>query len=178
MPEPHTSAIAHASAPVAAGTAAAAAAFAGIDDGHLVAGVFGGVVSLWFTPGAGWWRSWLSVVAGVSTAVWGAPVAAIILAQWSGLPRDVTGNLAALMLGAFATDLLTGARGVIKVLPAWIYERLTGRELSPETCATCEHLRRFGPPGAEYYACDLRRPMSDHCDEYKPRAPHEQEPPT
>lgn len=150
---------------------------AGVAPGHLIAGIFGGVVSLWFTPGAGWWRCWISFVAGVALAVYGAPLAiAIALLYWPDLPYGLIesgGNLAALVLGATATDILSGGRGLIKVMPAWIYERITGKELAPEACATCDHLRQFNREGKDLHTCDLHRTLSDGCEQYTPRTPKE-----
>lgn len=138
MAEPSSTAAAAATGvsmtPVAGATLATAgvATVMGIEYAHVVAGIAGGVVSLWFAPGLPAGRTWISIVAGTALAAFGGPVAGPALSHWAGTPPGPTANLAALLLGTFATDILAGGRGVMRALPAWLYERVTGRKLEIE----------------------------------------------
>lgn len=120
-----------ASAPLAVAALAAttAASMAGVQYMHVVAGIAGGVISLWFVRDAGVMRSWIAIVSGVSLATFGGPFFGPLVAGWAGAPVPQTSNLVALMLATFSVDILAGGRGVMRALPEWLFERITGRPM-------------------------------------------------
>lgn len=139
MAEPTSAAAAGASMTPVAGAALAAAGTAsllGVEYGHVVAGIAGGVISLWFAPGISAGRAWISIVAGTAFATYGGPIGGpLLVAATKGIvtvPAQAAGNFAALMLGTFATDIMAGGRGVLRALPVWLYERFTGKRFDQE----------------------------------------------
>lgn len=152
-----------------AGMAVAMGDVGGVQYLHIVAGIMGGVAGLYFIPPTGIWRGWLTVVAGASLASFGGPFVGLLVAHYLETPEGITSNFMALLLALFAADLLNGGRGLLKVLPAYLYEKFTGKALAPATCSTCEHRKTWAEPdGAEYNTCKLRRPMKDGCVRYRP----------